>query len=86
MSAEREKTLNEVLWERHFQNVSTSYHRNMAATFKRMLADELCVGETRRKIVTAINIHRGLERKFPGQVAGAFLDEFPDDKWTGVAK
>lgn len=80
MSAEREKTLIEVLWDRHFQNVSTSYHRNMAATFKRMLADEVCVGETRRKIVAAINIHRGLERKFPGQVPAAFLVEFPDER------
>jgi hypothetical protein len=71
MTTELEKTLIEVLWDRQYQRVSRSYHRNMASTFKRMLADELCVGETRRKIVTAIELHRGLERKFPGQVAGA---------------
>jgi hypothetical protein len=77
MTSEREKTLIEVLWDRHFQRVSTSYHRNMASTFKRMLADELCVGQTRRKVVTSIHAHRELERKFPGQVEAAFCEAFP---------
>jgi hypothetical protein len=78
MNAEREKTLIEVLWERHFRSDYQSYHRNMAATFKRMLEDPLCVGETRRKMLVAISLHQDLERRFPGQVASAFLIEFPE--------
>lgn len=83
MAREREKTLIEVLWERYFRSEHPSYHRNMAATFKRMLADPLCVGETRRKILNAVRLHRDLERKFPGQVASAFLVEFPEQQPIG---
>lgn len=77
MKRERDKTLIEVLWDKHWTKVSDSYHRNMAATFRGMLADELCTPEIRSKLWTAIGVHRSLERRFPEAVPPAFTVEFP---------
>lgn len=78
MKRERDKTLIEVLWDKHWTKVSDSYHRNMAATFRGMLADELCTPEIRSKLWTAIGTHKSLERRFPAEVQAAFTVEFPE--------
>lgn len=78
MKRKREKTLIEVLWDKHWTKVSDSYHRNMAATFQAMLADPLCTAEISGKLATAISLHCSLERRFPEVVPPAFTVEFPN--------
>jgi hypothetical protein len=79
MKRERDRSLIEVLWDKHWRRISDSYHRNMAAAFRGMLADELCTAEIRSKLLNAIGTHKSLERRFPEVVPPAFTVEFPEE-------
>lgn len=53
----------EVLWRRHYHNdVSGSFHGDMARTYKDMLDDRDCDETARLLIMIAIGIHKDIER------------------------
>ena len=61
MPRENEKTLIEVLWDRHYVGCIGTYHENMAATYQRMLEDPQINQEVREKMWRAIRLHISVE-------------------------